>query len=152
MGSNQMRLNPEINQKPVRDHKKQSFWQIWFPLGLTIIVFILISVSASISSAANYELSLHWANVSALLLITPVLFVSLIFLVILVGLIVGLGKLLSIIPYYFGRAIKFFNQASGVVLVGANKVVAPVLSMRINSSKIKAIKSRLMSSINNQIG
>jgi len=147
-----MRLNPEINQKPVRDHKKQSFWQIWFPLGLTIIVFILISVSASISSAANYELSLHWANVSALLLITPVLFVSLIFLIILVGLIVGLGKLLSIIPYYFGRAIEFFNQASGVVLVGANKVVAPVLSMRINSSKIKAIKSRLMSSINNQIG
>jgi len=147
-----MRLNPEINEKPVRDHKKQSFWQIWFPLGLTIIVFILISVSASISSAANYELSLHWANVSAILLVTPVLFVSLIFLVILVGLIVGLGKLLSIVPYYFGRAIEFFNQASGVVLVGTNKVVAPVLSMRINASKIKAIKSRLMSSTNNEIG
>jgi len=147
-----MRLDSQINEKPVRDHKKQSFWQIWLPLGLTIIIFILISVSASISSAANYELSLHWANVSALLLITPVLFVSLIFLVVLAGLIYGLGKLLSIIPYYFGRAIEFFNQASGVVLIGANKVVAPVLSVRVSSSKIKAIKSRLMSSTNNQIG
>jgi len=147
-----MRLDSQINEKPVRDHKKQSFWQIWFPLGLTIIIFILISVSASISSAANYELSLHWANVSALLLITPVLFLSLIFLVVLAGLIYGLGKLLSIIPYYFGRAIEFFNQASGVVLIGANKVVAPVLSVRVSSSKIKAIKSRLMSSTNNQIG
>jgi len=152
METNQMRLDSQINEKPVRDHKKQSFWQIWFPLGLTIIIFILISVSASISSAANYELSLHWANVSALLLITPVLFVSLIFLVVLAGLIYGLGKLLSIIPYYFGRAIEFFNQASGVVLIGANKVVAPVLSVRVSSSKIKAIKSRLMSSTNNQIG
>ena len=150
MESNQKDLTLEINEKPVKDHKKQTFWQILAPLAITVILFILISVTASISSSTNYDLSLHWANVSAILLLIPILLASLIFLVVLAGLVYGLAKLLSIIPPYFGQAVLFFSQASEIVLKGANKIVAPVLSVRVQSSKFNVIKSALLSSSKNK--
>ena len=150
MESKEKDLTLEINEKPVKDHKKQTFWQIFAPLAITVILFILISVTAAISSSTNYDLSLHWANVSAVFLLIPVLLASLIFLVVLGGLVFGLAKLLSIIPPYFGQAILFFNQASEAVLNGADKIIAPILSIRVQSSKFKAVKSAFLPSLKNK--
>ena len=150
MEQNKPELKSPILLKAVKDHKRQTLWQIWFPLALTITAFIFISVSAVVSSASQNQPGLHWANVSTIFLILPVLLIGMIFLIILAGLVYGVGKLLSITPYYFGRVIEFFQRTAGLVLDGTNKLVAPVMSVRINSSKIKTAKSCLTQFTKNQ--
>ncbi len=147
MESNQINPDPNVNEKPERDHKKQSFWQILLPLGLVIILFILASVWVSLSSSSNQELGLHWANVSTIFLMIPILLVSLIFLVILAGLVYGFSRLLSIIPPYFGQVIQFFNRVSEGILIATDKIVSPIFLVRSQSAKVKAIKSMLSSSL-----
>ena len=147
MESNQINPDPKVNEKPERDHKKQSFWQILLPLGLVIILFILASVWVSLSSSSNQELGLHWANVSTIFLMIPILLVSLIFLVILAGLVYGFSRLLSIIPPYFGQVIQLFNRVSEVILIATDKMVSPIFLVQSQSAKVKTIKSILSSSL-----
>lgn len=140
METNQINLSDIVNKKPERDHHKQSIWQIWFPLGAAILIFILTSVWVSLTTASNQDLGLHWANVSAIFLMLPLLLVSLLSLILFGGLAYGLGKLLSILPPLFGKTINFFYNLSAIVRMVTDKVVAPILTIRSQSAKLRKIR------------
>ena len=120
-------------------HKQQRFWQIIFP----VIVFSALMVAALVFLVVrNGRFSPGVAEVSGaatVLVILPVLFIALIFLVILIAIIYGLSKLKVVIPPAGLKVLQFLEKARWNIRKGADISVQPILSLRQNSERIKQV-------------
>jgi hypothetical protein len=106
-------------------HRRESFWQIIFPMvvvGLVLVgVFALIVLSGteSISGAADAS----WVLVSL-----PILLVGLLALALVAGLLFGLGWLLSSVPPYSRIAQDVSARVSEIVQKAMQQVTNVVIS------------------------
>jgi uncharacterized integral membrane protein len=116
--------------RPLPDpkHRKQTFWQIWVPLCVSILVVLFLAVLAAISAGnpAVTELS----QLSTVYLVTPVLIIGFVVFVMLAAVIYGLSKLLNILPVYTRMVQGFFRQMAVFVRIWSDKTVQPVLAIR----------------------
>jgi hypothetical protein len=116
--------------RPLPDpkHRKQTFWQIWVPLCLSILVVLFLAVLAAVSAEnpAVTEIS----QLSTVYLVTPVLIIGFVVFVLLGAVIYGLSKLLNILPVYTRMVQGFFLQMAGFVRMWSDKSVQPVLAIR----------------------
>jgi hypothetical protein len=116
--------------RPLPDpkHRKQTFWQIWVPLCLSILAVLFLAVLASVSAGTTAVT--EFSHLSTIYLVTPVLIVGFVFLAI-VGLVIyGLTKLLDILPVYTRMVQGFFRQAAVIVRIWSDKLVKPILATR----------------------
>jgi hypothetical protein len=90
-------LPPSKRTTAFRAHKRDLLWQIFVPLGITVLIFVAASVGAATQTGATDSL---WADISTIWLLIPVIFFAIIFLLLLVGIIYGVAKLLQITPIY----------------------------------------------------
>jgi hypothetical protein len=118
--------------------KREHFLQIYTPL----IIFVVLAVFAVImivnTSFSNTQNIQQWADISAILIIVPVLFSILVFLALIILLVVGLGKLLKWIPVHFSNFHVFIMKIAIFIMNGSNKIVFPVINAR---SKLFSLKS-----------
>ncbi len=116
--------------RPLPDpkHRKQTFWQIWVPLYLSILVVLFLAVLAAVSAGnpAVTEIS----QLSTVYLVTPVLIIGFVVFVLLGAVIYGLSKLLNILPVYTRMVQGFFRQMAVFVRMWSDKSVQPVLAIR----------------------
>jgi hypothetical protein len=113
--------------------RRESFWQILFPMGLVLVAALtlmaLIVVGTVAGSLAPVQTS-AFADVSLMLLILIAGTGSLLILALAVGLCVGVGLALRELPYLFKRAQDF----AALVAYHTRRVTAPlnesVLSVR----------------------
>lgn len=101
------RITPELKQRnPItyEAHRKQTFWQIYFPLivfGVLVVITILLALFAE--DAANSK----WADI-ALIFMIAIAMVT--FLIVMVGLVFAayyITQLLKVSPYYFFIAQRY---------------------------------------------
>ena len=121
-------LDPSLREPSM--HQKQVFWQVWFPLLLSLLFVLLLAVLVILSSSNNKLISLYWANISLIYLILITSLFGLIGFVILSFMIYGLGKLQKITPFYSLLTQTYVFRAALVIHQWANKTVQPVLVIR----------------------
>ncbi len=127
--------NLETHQK----HRKEVIWQIFLPLAVGVLL-ILILMAVSVSSAVNQS---RLADISLMWIILPNLFVALFVIVLLVGMIYGIIKLTSVLPYYLYKVQVFFNQIKAQIQKMDDRMVEPVIKGKSVSASLKKLARQL---------
>ena len=117
-----------------------SFWQIIFPAAAGTIFILLICIwIASGVGAGNIS---RFAELSTVLLILPVLFFSLIILVVLSAFVVLSVRIIRGLPPITSRIVEFLDKISDGVSKFSEIIVQPVIQPTAYLKGFKAIFSR----------
>jgi cell division protein FtsW (lipid II flippase) len=126
-------------QTPLSAHHRQIIWQVWTPLILAVIGIIVMAVLAVVASSGDFSNSLHWANISLIIMLLPGMMLVVVLIVITSLLIFLITKLLGIIPIQALRLQTWFYQAAIFVHSWANKIIEPMLQLHSTSAAGKTI-------------
>lgn len=142
-------------QSTFENHRREVLWQIWLPVVILVLAFISLAILAAVGTARNPDNGTHWANISLILLIFPLIPAGLIVLAILSMMIYGIAKTLQILPTYSLIARTYIFQLYSFILVWADRLVQPVLWIQSTSAAtarffalIFSRKSRLLKDSN----
>jgi len=118
-----MAETPPVETPTIRQHKRQFFWQILFPMLMVVLLGLVVGglvIAATVTGQGQTRL---WADVSIIWLLAPMLFLALGLVVVMFALVYGLAKLLQVTPTYTGKAQGFFAQ----VVVWTHKIADAVV-------------------------
>jgi hypothetical protein len=117
--------------KPVHEsykrHRRQLTIQIILPVVIAILLCIAMVVLVNIATFRENGDVARWAAVSTIWIVAPVVVASLIFLLVLAGLVYLLGRLLNITPTYTGLAQDFVHKLMIRIRLAADALVKPVI-------------------------
>jgi len=121
-------------------HKSDFLWQILLPvLGVALILVITAGFTAVASSGAVSKL----ADVSVIWLIVPMLVVVLVITAITIALIYWMIQILPKIPFYSRKAYFYVLTAQHSVHVYSDKVVAPIVKVKVYNAGVRAFFNNL---------
>jgi hypothetical protein len=109
----------------VKDHNKQKFWQILFPLILFILIVLVVTIILIIQTSTAYPSGFKFANISIIYLILLSVLPGLIILLIIGALIYGLTKILKYTPLYSKVAQTYVFIAATKIIMVADYLVKP---------------------------
>jgi hypothetical protein len=136
----------EALPKPVhesyRRHRRQLISQIILPVILTAILFIALVFLVNVATFRDNGDVGRWAAISTMWIVIPIIVASLIFLVLLVGMIYLLARLLGIAPTYTSQAQDFIQRLGIRIRQAADVPVKPVMFLDGVSASIKALLGR----------
>jgi hypothetical protein len=120
--------------RPLPDpkHRKQTFWQIWVPLCLSILVVLFLAVLAAISAGSTGagDIVTKWSHLSTIYIISPAMIAGFILLVVFGGVIYGMARLLDILPVYTRMVQGFFRLLAVKMRIWSDKTAQPVLAFK----------------------
>ncbi|HLF89641.1 MAG TPA: hypothetical protein VI451_11880 [Anaerolineales bacterium] len=125
--------NPETHEQ----HRRQMFWQVFFPLGVGVILMLAVCVLPVAAVTQGGEVR-RWADISLIWLILPAMLFSLIPLALLAGSVYGLVRLFQILPGWMFRLQGIFDRIRGIVRQYADKAVEPVIQVQSFTARIQA--------------
>ncbi|MBI3242639.1 MAG: hypothetical protein HYZ49_10140 [Chloroflexi bacterium] len=112
-------------------HKREAFWQIYFPMGLAFVLFIgicALAVAAAVGS--NGGATEVWADISLVVVILQVMVFVLPLLILFGGLAYGVGYVIPKLPPYFKIAQDYAVLAASEVKRLTRYVEEPVLQFK----------------------
>ena len=115
--------NPQTHAK----HRRESFWQITFPLIIGILVILAAVVGIIISATQPTTELRRWADLSLMWMILPSLFFAFLILVILIGLVYGISVLSGAVPRYAAIALFYMQVVEGKVRQISDKLAEPFI-------------------------
>lgn len=122
---------PERNPDTHSAHQRETFRQIILPILIGSIVIIALIIAVIYAGfSGNAQLS-RWADISLVWVLLPLIMFSLLFLVLLIGLTIGITRLLHVFPIYTYRLLLFIRNVQSRINSGTDLAVQPIL--RINS-------------------
>jgi len=135
-----MRENNPSPKQPVQvppsvAHRRQMNRQVWLPLILTGIVVLALMVLTVVGAVQGSSEVNRWGNISAVLIIIPVLVSSLLTLAILGAADYGLAKLLKNVPGWMLKAQLFMIQFSLAIRRAADATVKPIFTVNTFSTR-----------------
>lgn len=129
-----------VQPNPV--HRRQVFWQIWFPLGMAALIVAAAAVLAAVFSASGQVGSGQLASVSIIWMILPMLVTGIIFMLFTAGMIFLLARGLRILPVYT-RLIWIYAEIIQLRTTEIlDRLVNPVIQGRSRAAGWKAIFTR----------
>lgn len=133
--------NLKTTRNPITQitYRRQSFWQILFPLLLGSLAILAIGVWAILTVAQGGEVS-RGADTSLIFLLIPTMFMALIPLFLFAGVIYGLIWLKQNLPSAMYRVHQVIEKVHEGVLNGADKAAEPILRISSIAASIKALK------------
>jgi hypothetical protein len=121
---------PERNPVTHAAHRREVFWQITFPLILTLLILLgLVGFVIYAGFQGSGSVS-RWADISLIWLLLPAVVATLVVLVFLIGLVYLVSKLLGVLPGYARLVQGYFSLAQVRIRSIADKMVEPVLKIR----------------------
>ncbi|HET9913273.1 MAG TPA: hypothetical protein VFQ13_15360 [Anaerolineales bacterium] len=136
----------EVLPRPIHEsylrHRRQRTTQIILPVVLAAFLCIAMVVLVNIATFRDNGDVARWAAVSTIWIVIPIMIASLIFFVILVGLIYLLAQLLGIVPVYTGKAQDFVRMLTLRVRRAADMSVQPIIYLDGIGASIKAFLGR----------
>jgi hypothetical protein len=118
-----------ILRSPAVKHRRQMLWQVWVPLGASILFVMATALLVVAAAVAGSEQIARWGNISAIWVITPVLIALLIFLAITSAGIYGLYWLLERMPDWMLKSQLMMVQVSLVMRRSADIVARPIMEV-----------------------
>ena len=117
--------------KPVREsykrHRKQLTSQIILPVVIAALLFVALIVLINVATFRDNGDVARWAAISTIWIVIPIMVASLIFLLVLGGLVYLMKRLLNITPTYTGLAQDFVHKLAIRIRLAADAVVKPVI-------------------------
>ena len=117
--------------KPVHEsykrHRRQLTIQIILPVVIAILLCIAMVVLVNIATFRENGDVARWAAISTIWIVAPIMVASLIFLLVLAGLVYLLGRLLNITPTYTGLAQDFVHKLMIRIRLAADALVKPII-------------------------
>jgi len=117
--------------KPVHEsykrHRRQLTIQIILPVVIAILACIATVVLVNIATFRENGDVARWAAISTIWIVAPIMVASLIFLLVLAGLVYLLGRLLNITPTYTGLAQDFVHKLMIRIRLAADALVKPII-------------------------
>jgi heme/copper-type cytochrome/quinol oxidase subunit 2 len=117
--------------KPVHEsykrYRKQLISQIILPMviaGLLLVALIVLIIFATFRENGDVA---RWAAISTIWIVIPIMIASLIFLLVLGGLVYLMKRLLNITPTYTGLAQDFVHKLAIRIRLAADALVKPVI-------------------------
>jgi ABC-type sugar transport system permease subunit len=119
----------EITRNPqtAAQHRRESFWQIIFPLLIAVLVIIALLVGVIFSATQPASEVGRWADVSLIWLIAPALVFVFLFLVILAGLVYAVSLLLGKLPHYAAIAQYYMQLVASKAHHYSNLAAEPIV-------------------------
>ena len=121
----------EVLPKPIHEsylrHRRQRTTQIILPVVLAALLCIAMVVLVNIATFRGGGDVARWAAVSTIWIVIPIMIASLIFFVLLAGLIYLLAQLLGIVPVYTDKAQGFVRMVSLRIRRAADMSVQPII-------------------------
>lgn len=97
MGSKPNRILKLSEPQSLQQHRRQTLWQIIFPISITALILIIVAVLSTRSTSAQASLN---AQIALIWLLIPVMLFTLVGLALAIFMVILLIKLLHIIPDY----------------------------------------------------
>ena len=132
---------PERNPITHQAHKRETFWQITFPL-VVGLVFVLILVILILVAATGDGRLAQAADAALIFLIIPLMLFTFISTIIFAAIAFGFIKLNSILPIYTKQAQDVFAMVRQQVQLGSDKAVEPILIIQSFFASLKALKRK----------
>jgi hypothetical protein len=117
--------------KPVHEsykrYRKQLISQIILPMviaGLLLVALIVLIIFATFRENGDVA---RWAAISTIWIVIPIMIASLIFFLVLGGLVYLMKRLLNITPTYTGLAQDFVHKLAIRIRLAADALVKPVI-------------------------
>lgn len=125
-------------------HKVRSrypvFWQIWFPILITSLLFLVFSI-AIILSAKSYQAEIHTgANVSLSFLAFIGSFLGLLWLALLIFSINTLNSVSKKAPHFFNKTQEIIGKVSSIILFTSRLLRSPFNLIRSIRTQFKSGK------------
>jgi hypothetical protein len=121
----------EVLPRPIHEsylrHRRQRTTQIILPVLLAVFLCVAMVVLVNIATFRDDGDVARWAAVSTIWIVIPIVIASLIFFVLLAGLIYLLAQLLGITPTYTGKAQDFVRMVSLRIRRAADMSVQPII-------------------------
>jgi FtsH-binding integral membrane protein len=125
---------------PPPAHKRQVFWQIWFPLGITVILILLVCFLAATATMQNANSGTQYAGVALIWILLPWMGTAVVVLVLLGISIYGLDKLIRILPRFMRRIFGFIELIHFQVRRFSDLSVKPIFGVREKWARWQALK------------
>ncbi|MBN1266584.1 MAG: hypothetical protein JXA25_13905 [Anaerolineales bacterium] len=106
--------------------RRQTTWQIYFPLAVFFLILIGLAVGYGLSGTGTFS---AWADISLMLLSIPMLIIGLILLVLTAGLIYGVSWLLKALPQPAWQVQQVFSKIAKRVQTAADRITAPFIKV-----------------------
>ena len=120
-------FTPTLQQRnPItyQAHRRQAFWQIYFPL---IVFSILVITTIVLAIAATNAQASKWADISLIFIISITMVAFLVVTVVLVVSVYYSRRLLKATPYFFFNAQRFIYLVEIRVKRVSDAAVEPIL-------------------------
>ncbi len=146
MDANMNRYQPDWQQSTsYRMHKRQRFWQIFFPVGLGVAAILTLAVLIILTAVRGDragDISI-WTDTSLILLILPVLLFAVGVAVFLFVLIYLVGRVMKVLPPY-AAIVQYYskliaNKTRGLL----DKLVEPMIATQSVKARVRAFFSAL---------
>lgn len=117
--------------KPVHEsykrHRRQLVGQIILPMVIAGLLFVALIVLINFATFRENGDVARWAAISTIWIVIPIMVASLIFLLVLGGLVYLMKRLLNITPTYTRLAQNFVHKLAIRIRLAADKLVKPII-------------------------
>ena len=128
----------------IKKAKKESLWQVYIPIALFAVLIIIAAVLVALNINQNSTGLRHWADLSTILVILPVMVMSLFLFILLIGLIIAISYLIKALPKA-GLRVQGFSAQIFMILSGISDLFTrPVIQLK---SVIAMLQGMLLSLI-----
>jgi len=117
-------LGRERNPITYRKHRRETFLQITLPMLIGALILLIFALLSTQMGAGEIRV---WADISLIWLIIPVIVLTLLMFVLLVGSVYGITMLIQMLPVYSFRMFKAWIQLRAIVRITTDRIVEPVL-------------------------
>lgn len=110
--------------------KQQSLWQVVIPITFFAILMIIVAVLMALNINQNSSGLRHWADLSTILILIPVMAMSLVLCILLVGLIIAISYLIKTLPNAGRRVLGFSDQTLMIFKGMSDSLTQPVIQLK----------------------
>jgi hypothetical protein len=135
-GMQTLERNPQAHAR----HRRETFWQITFPFLFLLLAFLALVVGVSWAAMNEAPDLRRWADVAVLWQLPLPMFLSLLCLAINIGLVIGLVKLIGLLPGFTYKAHSFALLVQQKIEAISDLLVEPFI-------RASSLKARLLAGL-----
>lgn len=134
---------PERNPVTHEAHRREVLWQVTVPLIIGIVAILVLAFLAARGATDNVS---RWADISLIWLILPMLFITLIFILLVGAIAYGVIWLVRKLPVYARRAQDLVASLVALTRRLGDAVVEPIIRIRSYRAAMEALRRELRGS------